>query len=326
MLFKGQFETDEDDKDGGTLTGRTSAKDPAMQTLPKHHKHKNAINWAKKLRSCYIAPVEYVFWECDFSQGELRITACIAGEEVMLNAYAQGLDLHAVTGAKLAGYELGEFMALKEFAEGTPERELFESKRQGAKAGNFGLLYGMGPSGFREYARIAYGVVMTMEEAENAHKAFFDLYPRLLTWHAKSIQHARQHLMVRSPLGRIRHLPLIRSNDSATRSYAERQAINSPVQGTLSDLCLWAIAEIEREMGQTEEVQVIGMTHDAAYGYVRADKAPELMYRVKTIMSTLPIKETFGWDHQIPFPVDVAVSQPGENNNWANLQKIKLAA
>jgi DNA polymerase I-like protein with 3'-5' exonuclease and polymerase domains len=99
MLFNGSAFEGKDD-DGGTDTGRTSAVDPAVQTIPKHNK------WAKRLRKCYPSPPGYRFFQADFSQGELRLAACAANEPNMLDAYKAGKDLHCVTGSSLAGYEL----------------------------------------------------------------------------------------------------------------------------------------------------------------------------------------------------------------------------
>ena len=193
-------------------TGRTSARDPAIQTLPKHSK------WAKKLRKAYIAPPGHVILNVDFSQGELRICAVLANEPTMIKAYQAGIDLHAMTAAQLSGYEYNEFMALPE--------DVRDELRFGGKAGNFGLIYGMQHKGFREYAYTTYGVSMTDEEAYIKREKFFELYSRLLAWHETYKQYAHQYQMVRSPLGRIRHLPLIASKDNDMVSQAERQAIN----------------------------------------------------------------------------------------------------
>ena len=108
MLFQGDRENDEDDDDSGTVTGRLSCKDPAFQTLPKKTK------WAKRIRACYPAPPGKKIISCDYSQGELRVVACVAPENTMIQAYKDGLDLHAVTGAKLANVRFTEFLAGKD--------------------------------------------------------------------------------------------------------------------------------------------------------------------------------------------------------------------
>ena len=116
------FAGNKDNGDGGTSTGRLSAHGPAYQTIPKHTK------WAKRLRRCYIAPSGYVMVERDFQQGELRVVACIAHEITMINAYRQGLDLHCLTGSKLAGISYEALMALQE-----SDPDKFDAIRQPAK-------------------------------------------------------------------------------------------------------------------------------------------------------------------------------------------------
>jgi len=291
----------------GMAVHNTSAKDPAVQTIPKH------TTWAKRIRECLVAPPGYKMFQVDFSQGELKITACVANEEQMLDAYSRGVDLHCLTGSKLAGISLDDFMELK-YSDPTK----FARYRTYAKPANFGLIYGMQAGGYRSYSKSNYGIEMTMLEAEEHRNNFFDLYPGLVTWHDNSIAFARAHQYIRSPLGRMRHLPLIKSKDFEIRSRNERQAINSPIQSTLSDLCLWAISIVENKY-KGKDVQMIGMTHDSIYGYVREDKAVELVRDIAHIMSDLPIKRVFKWNHQIDFTVDAEIG-----TNLSDLQEIEL--
>lgn len=316
MLFAGAMFDDTSADDSGTVTGRLAAKEPAMQTVPKHDKV-----WAPRLRACFPAPPGMVFWSADYSQGELRITACLANEETMLAAYKAGLDLHAVTGASMAGYELDEFLALNELEEGSEGKSLFAKFRNRAKPANFGLLYGMQAPGFREYARTAYGLKLSAEEAEGVRNKFFETYPGLVAWHEDYIDFARRNEWVVSPLGRVRHLPLINSKNWQLKSEAERQAINSPVQGCLSDMNIWAAALLEADIGGEDKLWIAGATHDNLYGYVNAEHADYYLGRVKEIMSTLPLKSTMGWNHQIDFPVDLEVG-----TNMSDCKKYVLPA
>lgn len=312
MLYAGSMFESKDDN-GGTVTGRTSAKNPAVQTIPKHTK------WAKPLRKCYPAPPGMKFFQTDYAQGELKITACVANEKTMLAAYKQGLDLHAVTGAKLAGYDFAEFMKLSEAPEGSEELATFSKFRSRAKPANFGLLYGMGAEGFREFCRTAYGLKLTSAEAEAMRNAFFDLYPGLVAWHTQYRNLAHKNGYVVSPLGRVRHLPLIQSKMSDVRAAAERQAINSPIQGCLSDMCMWSIATLEEMYAGNEELQIIGMTHDSIYGYVAENNAVEWMRRVTNVMANLPLTEVFGWSPQLQFTADAELGP-----TFADLEKVKL--
>ncbi|MCK5789172.1 MAG: hypothetical protein KAH32_09240, partial [Chlamydiia bacterium] len=115
---------------------------------------------------------------------------------------------------------------------------------------------------------------------------------------------AHKQGFVRSPLGRIRHLPLINSNDRSIVAKQERQSINAPTQSVLSDLGIYAIAELYRIY---PELQVCGFTHDAITAYVPIDDVCLWAGRITDVMENLPLKNVFGWDPQIKFPVDVEV-------------------
>ncbi len=306
FLFAGNAELD---ADGGTVTGRLSAKDPAIQTLVKRGK------WAKPLRRCYPAPPGMVAWQADYSQVELRLVACIACEPNMIKAYKEGIDLHAKTAAAKHGYKLEDFMALEEE---NPDK--FEALRYGGKAGNFGLCYGISPAGFVIYAWDTFGLKITLEEATKDREAFFQTYPGLLTWHSKYRNLVHKQGFVRSPLGRIRHLPHIYSSDREIRAKAERQAINSPVQATGSDLPLLAAGLWEAEPeNQKTEVEIVGGTHDSLYGYVPEDGAVERLAPLKHLMENLPVTELFGWKPQLSFPVDMEIGP-----TLADLKKVKI--
>lgn len=313
LLFNGSaYESDDDDS--GTVTGRLAALNPAMQTVPKHPKPGQSKFWAKELRKCFIAPPGMVMWEADFSQGELRVVACVADEGNMLEAYRQGKDLHCLLGSQFAEVEYDEFLSWENLE---LKKAIYKEFRQKAKSANFGLLYGMSAEGFRDYARDQYGVNMSLAEAELVHRTFFHTYPGLSDYHEAMTKFARNRGYVTSPLGRVRRLPLIHSPDGYTRGRQRRQAINSPIQGCLSDLCLFAIVYIEREFAE-QGVQVIGMIHDAIIGYMPADRAEELAPKVREMMSNLPIREKLGWNHQIPFPADMEIGP-----DWGSLSKIK---
>ncbi len=300
MLYAGALFEGRDDT-GGTVTGRTSAKNPAVQTLPKHS------NWAKKLRKCFVSPEDMLCWQLDFSQGELRVAACLANEKAMIAAYRKGVDVHAMTAASTLGVPLKEFLSWKKC--GDPELEAkYAISRQKAKAINFGFLYSMGAKGFVKYAWKSYSVVVSLKEAQEAQDKFFATYPGLHPWHDRQREAAHRDKAVRSPLGRIRHLPHIDSTDQEVVARAERQAINSPVQSCLSDLCLWAAAEIEKRFADREDrFHTVGMTHDSLNGYGRADTIEEDLQEAAKVVTGLPIRATFQWNHQIPFPVDAEI-------------------
>lgn len=285
-LYKGDFGSGDD---SGTVTGRLSTVAPAYQTIPKHTK------WAKPLRTVYVAPEGMAILKLDYSQGELRVTACVAGEEKMLAAYRKGMDMHLITGAQV--YGISHEQALEWKAQEDPR---IGAVRQGGKAGNFGLIYGMAPAGFVNYAWTTYGVDLSLTAAKEFHSAFFELYPGLTAWHNKYKALAKQHKMVRNPLGRIRHLPLIGSRNMKVKSQAERQSVNSPIQSCLSDMMLLAMVLIDREY---PDLHMFGMTHDEMQCYVPAEDVQLWARRIGDIMSNLPL-EDFGWEPELTFPAD----------------------
>jgi DNA polymerase I-like protein with 3'-5' exonuclease and polymerase domains len=311
MLFHGGFNDDEDDE-SGSVTGRLSAKDPAFQTVPKK------TFWAKRLRECYIAPPGKVILALDYSQGELRVVACIAPEPTMIEAYKQGLDLHAVTGASIADIDLALFMSYKD-NEDAALKKIYDDARDRAKPANFGLLYAMSAEGFVAYAWAAYGRKFTLAEATAIREAFFALYPGLLKYHDRMKLQAKLQEFVRSPLGRVRHLPHIKAWDQSVRAKAERQAINSPVQATLTDMMIWAIALLE-DAYPNGEFEIFGVVHDQVLAYIDADKIDLRTQQAKEIMQNLPF-DVFGWAPQLSFPADAEAGI-----DLAHLNKVKLAA
>ncbi len=305
MLFRGAY-GDKDVK-SGTVTGRSSCKDPAWQTLVKHNE------WAKPLRTVYIPPPGMAILKLDFSQGELRITACVANEEVMIAAYKMGIDLHLKTGAMVNNLELEEALIMK-----VDKHPDITAIRQGGKAGNFGLIYEMGAEGFMNYARTEFGVHWSLTKCMTVRDQFFDTYPGLLEWHKKYKKIAMLHGQVRNPLGRIRHLPLINSSFGEVRSAAQRQAINAPIQSCLSDIMLLAMIEIDKRY---PDLWMAGMVHDDLMVYVPQDEVEVWAMRLKEVMENLPFYE-FGWNPQLTFPVDVEASLI----NMAECKELELAA
>lgn len=279
--------------EGGAVTGRSSVTNPPVQTIPKH------TEVAKRLRKCFIAPPGYYVAGLDYSQGELRIVACVANETTMLKVYEKGGDLHAVTASNMLGIPLEEFLKFKE-----TDEVYFEAKRRNGKAGNFGLVYGMGAEGYVEYAWNQYGVLLDYVDAVAQRDTFFETYPELNTYHRTQTGEVNRKGMVISPLGRIRHLPHIWCDDQYSSGKARRQAINAPIQSTLSDMSFWSIARLHQHF---PEIWVWGMIHDQNLLYVRKDRWQEEIEQAKQVMENLPFEETFDWSPELKFPVDALV-------------------
>jgi len=286
----------EKDEKGGTVTGRLSANSPAIQTVPKH------TIWGKRIRRIFNTPPGWLMAEQDYSQGELRVVACIADEATMIQAYREKKDLHVLTGSGIVGMTYDEVIALKET---DPDR--YDAIRQPGKPANFGLLYGQFPEGFQVYAANNYGVELTLAQATEIREKFFKTYPGLVTYHNTTKAFAHKHGFVRSPLGRIRHLPLINSKNGGIKNGEERKAINSPVQATLSDMMIWAFA-LEHQQGGFKEAPAFAAIHDAGYSYLPEDNWEKHAIRKQEIMENLPF-EKLGWKPQLKFIADTKVGK-----------------
>ncbi len=315
------FDKGDESDDSGAVTGRLAVKNPAAQTLPKKTKP-GQKNWAKLLRRCYPAPPGMVMFENDYEQGELKIAACYAHDETMIEAFRAGQDLHLLTGCEVNHMTYEEGLALKE-SDDPADQARIDDVRYGAKAVNFGKIFAQSPRGFVHYAFKQWDLEYTLEESIEIDRLYFGKYRRLKAWHAAYIEHAAEHGEVRNPFGRIRHLPLIKSKDPKLRARAGRQAINSPVQSALSDMCLWSIARAELvEELDRQGMEIVLQVHDAIIGYVPDTSAGlDLVKRLAWIMANLPITEFCGWEPQLQFTADAKVGP-----NWAELEKLPLAA
>jgi DNA polymerase-1 len=265
------------------VTGRTSCSDPNLQQVPRN----------KALRSLFTAPPGRVFLEADYSQIELRVAAHYAQEPNMLKIYREGGDIHTETARTLCG--------------GEPTKE----ERNKAKAVNFGFLYGMGAKGFVSYAFDSYGVVFTPDEAERYRDLFFQKYSRLLTWHDKMEQLCEANGGVSNLFGRFRALPKIYSQYKWERNEAVRRAINSPVQGTASDLLLCAAVQIAKELGPKYDLKIVGTVHDSILADVPEEYAEECVAEIRRIMAHPDALDEFGIEFSLPIDCDVGVGPWG---------------
>lgn len=274
-------------------------------TVPKHS------YWGKRLRECIVAPPGHVIVARDYSQGELKVAACWAGEQKMIEAYLNGIDLHTLTAATVNSMSYEEAMYLKK-----QDEDQYKALRQNGKAGNFGLLYGMSAYGFMMYADAVYGVKLTLEEAEAMRDAYFDLYPGLPMWHERQISEAYTTGHVRSPLGRVRHLPTINSPIKKIRAQTHNQAINSPIQATLVDMMWMSMGIIEEE--RPELLIPWGQVHDQGLWYAPEDKVDEALAYSGEIMENLPFEQKFGWKPELIFDTDAEIGF-----NLAGLEEVK---
>jgi uracil-DNA glycosylase family 4 len=264
----------------GAVTGRLSGD---LQQIPRD----------SFIRSIIGAPEGWSFVNADYSQVELRIAAHIANERVMKRAYTLGQDLHMLQAMNMTG---------------KPAAQIGKEERKKAKPVNFGFLYGMYPKKFQNYAAKNYQVHFSMAECELARQKYFEMFPDLTAWHNRMKRVVNERQYVVSPLGRVRHLPDVLSRDRSVQMEAERQAINSPVQGTASDIMLFAMIQIQKQLDPREAAMVMTL-HDGIGFEVRDDKVDYYEPLIKDVMENLPLKKTFGLDLSVPLIADVEHGQ-----------------
>lgn len=281
----------------GTVTGRLSSgkTDADKVTSRKQIRGVNLqqVPRDKFVRGIFGAPPGSAFVEFDYSQIELRIAAQLSQERTMLSLYSQGQDIHMAMAMRMTG---------------KPRDQVTTHERKMAKAVNFGFLYGMGASKFMTTALTNYGIHVTMEEAQAARTAFFAQFPQLLPWHGRQRALAHKYKRVETPLGRVRHLPDIDSPDQKVRAEAERQAINSPVQGLASDLALLSFVLVSRRFRKNGlKAHAIGTVHDAVNFEVTNDELPIVLPIIKDTMENLPLERLFGIHLDVPIIADCKV-------------------
>lgn len=266
-------------------TGRTTCKNPNIQQVPQESTLRNVITCPKGRK----------FIEVDMSQAELRVASIFSEDENMIHAYQSGSDLHQKTMELIKG--------------GKKPKDDQQAKRwrTEAKSANFGLLYGMSAKTYQEYAK-GYGMNITLEEAEDIRDDFFNSYPRLLDMHKKFVEYAKKYGYTYSPIGRKRFLPNLKSKNWKDVSEAERQAINTPVQGFASDLVISALADIlEDESLDKSKYKIIGSVHDAILVEADEDVAEEYAKKVKEHMENPSVLEICDIEITVPLVADIEI-------------------
>lgn len=281
----------------GTRTGRLSSgkadADKVTGSAPIRGVNLQQVPRDKLVRGLFGAPPGWTFVEADYSQIELRIAAEIAKESTMLGLYSRGEDIHMTMAMRMTG---------------KPASAVSSEERKKAKAVNFGFLYGMGWRKFIETAWNNYGLTVTEHEAQSFRQAFFAQFPELMIWHARQRRLAHKYQRVQSPLGRIRHLPDITSDEPGVVAEAERQAINSPVQATASDLCLLSLVILDRKFRKEGlSARPIGTVHDAINFEIPDEELPVALPMIKRVMENPPTQQLFGYSFKVPIISDVAV-------------------
>lgn len=265
------------------VSGRTSCNNPNLQQVPR----------TKDVRGLFTAPEGRLFFEADYSQLELRIAAHYAKDRTMLKIYREGGDIHTETARVLTG-----------------GREPTKDERSKAKAVNFGFLYGMQAKKFVDYAYNSYGVVFTQAEAQRYRDAFFAKYSRLLPWHKEQEEICESLGGVYNLFGRFRKLPKIYSPNKWERAEAARRAINTPVQGTGSDILLSAAIEVHKTLTKYG-LKICGTIHDSIVGEFNAEDEKWIVPEIKRIMAHPKLMGEFGVSLDVSLEADVGVGPWG---------------
>lgn len=219
-----------------TATGRISSSSPNLQNIPIREGE------GKGIRKAFIPDEGHLFLSADYSQIELRLVADFAEDETMLNAFRDGDDIHAITAAKIYHKDREDVTA---------------DERRHAKTANFGILYGISAFGLASRLNIPRG------DAKQLIDNYFATFPTIHQYMSKSVEFAREHGYVATKMGRKRRLPDINSKNPVVRGYAERNAINAPVQGSAADVIKVAMVDIARDMREKGlKSKMIMQVHD----------------------------------------------------------------
>lgn len=219
-----------------TSTGRLSSSNPNLQNIPIRE------DQGREIRKAFIADTGCLFFSADYSQIELRIMAHLSQDPHMIEAFNSGEDIHAATAAKI--YKI-------------PIAEVTSDMRRKAKTANFGIIYGISVFGLAERLTIP------RAEAKELIDGYFETYPKVKEYMDESIKIARDKTYVETIFGRKRYLPDINSRNATVRGYAERNAINAPIQGSAADIIKVAMNRIfERFEKEKIQSKMILQVHD----------------------------------------------------------------
>jgi DNA polymerase-1 len=242
-----------------TSTGRLSSTDPNLQNIPIRTAE------GRRIRQAFIAPEGYKILAADYSQIELRIMAHLSGDEGLLSAFAAGKDIHRATAAEIFGQSL---------------EEVTTEERRAAKAVNFGLIYGMSAFGLAKQLGVTRGV------AQEYVDLYFERYPGVRAYMDKTRQRAHDLEYVETLYGRRLYLPDINASNGQRRQYAERTAINAPMQGTAADIIKRAMIDVDAWVQkQGDKVRMIMQVHDELVFEVREEFVEEAEKKIKQLMA-----------------------------------------
>jgi DNA polymerase I len=259
-------------------TGRLSSQDPNLQNIPIRTKE------GRRIRQAFIAPPGHSLVAADYSQIELRIMAHLSGDATLVRAFAEDRDVHQATAAEVFS---------------VPPDQVTSDQRRSAKAINFGLMYGMSAFGLARQLGIARG------DAQKYMDLYFERYPGVKRYMEETRRQAREAGFVETVFGRRLYLPEIQSRNAALRQYAERSAINAPMQGTAADIIKRAMIAVDAWLQSSRApARLIMQVHDELVLEVADDSVEEFVGHLRTHM-------IHAADLRVPLQVDVGVGR-----NW----------
>ena len=257
-----------------TATGRLSSSNPNLQNIPIRNED------GKEIRKAFIPDDGCEFFSADYSQIELRIMAHLSGDENMIEAFREEQDIHAATAAKIYKTDISQ---------------VTREQRSKAKTANFGIIYGISVFGLAERLNV------DRKEAKELIDGYFENYPKVKAYMDESIKVARDKGYIETIFKRKRYLPDINSRNAVVRGYAERNAINAPIQGSAADIIKVAMARInKRFMEESLKSKMILQVHDELnFSVLREEKEKvqqivisemEAAYKMK-----VPLLADCGW-------------------------------
>ena len=257
-----------------TATGRLSSSNPNLQNIPIRNED------GKEIRRAFVPEEGCLFFSADYSQIELRIMAHLSKDKHMIEAFHEGNDIHAATAAKVFKTDINE---------------VSREQRSKAKTANFGIIYGISVFGLAERMNVP------RSEAKELIDGYFQTYPQIKEYMDKSIEEARNKGYIETIFGRKRFLPDIHSHNAVVRGYAERNAINAPIQGSAADIIKVAMINIFQRF-QTEDIRskMILQVHDELNFSVYPDEKDKVQQIVieemeKAYTMEVPLKADCGW-------------------------------
>jgi DNA polymerase-1 len=265
----------------GSATGRLSSSNPNLQNIPVR------TELGRQIRAAFVSRPGWKLLAGDYSQIELRILAHLSEDPTLVDAFRKGEDIHTRTAAEVFGI---------------PPIAVGPEERRRAKAVNFGIVYGLSPFGLSQQLGIS------QKDARDYIQAYFELYSRVKAYTESSIEQARQSGVSRTMFGRLRPIPDLHAKVPAVRGFAERTAVNSPLQGSAADLIKMAMIRIDHRLKEEKsQALMLLQVHDELLFEVPEEEIAAVAALVKKEMESV---------HKLRVPL---VADIKAGNNWRDM-------